>query len=89
MAAPDFTIRSEDDETWLLFAQSDAAREWAREHLRTQIERRGSAIIIANQDVHRLVPRMRRAQLRVEIVAPALRRFAVRIGTLRSGARFA
>lgn len=89
MAAPDFAIRSEDDDTWLLFAQSDAAREWAREHLRTQIERRGSAIVVANQDVHKLVPRMRRAELRVEVVAPALRRFFVKIGTLRSGARFA
>lgn len=86
---PDFAIRSDVDDTWLLFIQSDLARLWAREHLADRRERCGSAIVIPDHDVRRLVHRVRRAGLRVQVVAPTLRRFAVEIGAMRSATRIA
>jgi hypothetical protein len=89
MAAPDIAIRSNGSGTWLLFAQSEAGCGWAREQLNDGRERRGSAIVIGSEDVHRLVPSIRRAGLRVEIVAPTLERLAVKVGTLRHAVRAA
>jgi hypothetical protein len=89
MAVPDFALRSEGDDGWLLFAQSDAARAWARAHLPAGGERRGSALLIGTREAHALVYRLRRAGLRVEVVAPALRRWAVQVGARRSASRFA